>query len=154
MRRGWDIAADAFRRAQVSPTFHGRDVFAPTAARLAVGASPEDAGPEVDLEGSLGPRPLLYSHGGRHVTGHVVHVDRFGNLVTDIPAVALPDGPTLAVRVGTHEIEGVRRTYEDVAAGEALAYVGSACTLEIAVRGGSATDKLKVARGAAVVVVA
>jgi S-adenosylmethionine hydrolase len=149
-REGHEIVAADFRRPEVSPTFHGRDIFAPAAARLAAGASPAEAGPRVTLEGSLGPRPLLISHGGGQVTGHVVHVDRFGNLITDLPAEALP--PRAAVRIGTVEIRPLRGTYTDVAKGQLLAYVGSSGTLEIAVRDGSAAETLDLGRGAAVLV--
>jgi len=147
---GWEISAPEFRRPEVSPTFHGRDVFAPAAARLCAGASPSEAGPRVSLEGRLAPRPVLFSNDGRKVTGHVVHVDRFGNLVTDIGAGILPARP--AVRIGNVEIPEVKITYEDVPSGEPVAYIGSAGTLEVAVRDGSATDVLDVARGAPVVV--
>jgi S-adenosylmethionine hydrolase len=150
VREGWQIAAPRFRRDPVSPTFHGRDIFAPAAAALAAGAAPADAGPLVALEGTLGPRPLLMSHAGRQVTGHVVHVDRFGNLVTDIPADALP--PQAAVRIGSIEIRPIRATYADVAKGEVVAYVGSSSTLEVGVRDGSARDVLSVGRGAPVLV--
>ena len=100
------------------------------------------------LEGRLAPRPVLFSNDGRKVTGHVVHVDRFGNLVTDIAAQILPRRP--AVRIV--EIPRVSVTYEDVPSGEPVAYIGSAGTLEVAVRDGSATEVLDVARGAPVVV--
>jgi S-adenosylmethionine hydrolase len=152
-RAGFHITAPGFRRDPAAPTFHGRDVFAPAAARLAAGAAPSEAGPEVALEGSLGPRPLLLSNTGRQVTGHVVHVDRFGNLVTDIPTDALPESEA-AVRVGTVEISPIRSTYADVRKGEVVAYVGSSGTLEIAVREGSAFEHLAVGRGAPVLVVA
>ncbi len=151
VRTGREITAPGFRRATVSPTFHGRDVFAPAAARLALGANPAEAGPEVALEGTLGARPLLMSHAGRQVTGHVIHVDRFGNLVTDIPASALPGAAS--VRAGAIEIPRLSSTYEDVARGETLAYVGSAGTLELAVREGSARDVLSIGRGAPVLVI-
>jgi S-adenosylmethionine hydrolase len=151
-RTGWHIVAPAFRRDPAAPTFHGRDVFAPAAARLAAGAPPSEAGPEVTLEGSLAPRPLLLSNSGRQVTGHVVHVDRFGNLVTDIPLDALPE-QSAAVRIGSVEVAPIRTTYTDVRKGEVVAYVGSSGTLEIAVREGSAFEHLDVGRGAPVLVV-
>ena len=75
--------------------------------------------------------------------GRVVHIDRFGNLITDLPASEATLG---AVRCRGHEI-AVHRTYEDVASGEVLAYPGSARTIEIAVRDGRADDRLAVSRG-------
>jgi S-adenosylmethionine hydrolase len=150
VREAHQITSPDFRREEVSPTFHGRDIFAPAAARLAAGAQPSDAGPRVTLEGTLGPRPLLMSHAGRQVTGHVIHVDRFGNLVTDIPADALPI--QAAVRIGSVEIQPIRATYADVDKGQVVAYVGSSGTLEVGVRDGSAQSVLTVGRGAPVLV--
>jgi S-adenosyl-L-methionine hydrolase (adenosine-forming) len=150
VREGRHITAPGFRAPTVAPTFHGRDIFAPAAARLAAGASPSEAGPHVLLEGSLGGRPLLMSRGGQQVTGHVVHVDRFGNLITDIPAEALPGHG--AVRIGTVEISVISAMYEAVAKGQLVAYVGSCDTLEVAVRDGSAQTVLEVGRGEPVVV--
>jgi S-adenosylmethionine hydrolase len=145
VRSGHQITAPTFRAPVVAPTFHGRDVFATTAARLAAGAAPADAGPHILLEGTLGVRPLLMSHGGRQVTGHVVHVDRFGNLITNIPAEALPRNAH--VRIGSIEIPMVSLMYAEVARGQVVAYVGSGETLEIAVRDGSAQKQLEAGRG-------
>jgi len=130
------IAEPAFRREPVSTTFHGRDVFAPAAARLALGAAAETAGPPVALAGRLG-----LARGNR-----VVHVDRFGNLVTDIAGVP----PGARVRIAGQVIAGVGETYESVATGALCAYVGSRGTLEIAVREGSAAEMLGAGRGTAV----
>jgi S-adenosylmethionine hydrolase len=127
------IADPQFRREPASATFHGRDVFAPAAARLALGAAPQQAGPPVALAGRL---DLARGH-------RVVHVDRFGNLVTDIAGV-----PAAArVRIAGHSIAGVSATYESVARGALCAYVGSRGTIEIAVREGSAAELLGVGRG-------
>jgi S-adenosylmethionine hydrolase len=150
VRSGYHIAAPTFRAPVVAATFHGRDIFSPAAARLAAGSFPSEAGPRVLLEGSLGGRPLLMSRGGQQVTGHVVHVDRFGNLITNIPADALPT--RAAVRIGTVEIPLISLMYQDVAKSQLVAYVGSCDTLEIAVRDGSARDVLELGRGEAVVV--
>ena len=127
------ITEPDFRRAAVSATFHGRDVFAATAAQLALGARPASAGPATTLRGRL---ELVAGNG-------VVHVDRFGNLVTNIAGVAA--GATF--RVAGRAIAGVSGTYESVAVGELVAYVGSRGTLEIAVREGSAAELLGAARG-------
>ncbi len=127
------IAEPDFRRGAVSATFHGRDVFATTAAQLALGARPAAAGPATTLRGRL-----EFAAGDR-----VVHVDRFGNLVTNIAGVAA--GAT--VRIAGRAIAGVSRTYESVAVGELCAYVGSRGTIEIAVREGSAAELLGASRG-------
>ena len=130
------ISDPGFRREVVSSTFHGRDVFAPAAARLALGAAPHEAGPPVALSGTL---DLARGH-------RVVHVDRFGNLVTDIA-----DVPSAArFRIAGRAIAGVSQTYESVAVGALCAYVGSRGTIEIAVREGSAAELLGASRGSAV----
>src|SRR5262249_45902467 len=148
VRSGNQIASPLFRAPVVAPTFHGRDIFATAAARLAAGAFPVEAGPRVLLEGTLGARPLLMSHGGRQVTGYVVHVDRFGNLITNIPADALPK--KAHVRIGTVEIGVISVMYEDVPRGALVASAGWGGTLEIAARDGSAQKQLEVGRGEAV----
>ena len=131
-----------------SATFHGRDIFAPTAAYLARGGRLEALGPEVHDPRLLPvPQPRRTDHGAE---GEVVAVDRFGNLITNVPAGWLPD-PAAVVVAGT-DVGPVRHTYGDVASGELLALVGSVELLEVSVRDGSAADRLGVGRGAAVVV--
>jgi S-adenosylmethionine hydrolase len=137
----YEIAAAGFRAERVSPTFHGRDVFAVAAARLAAGAAPERAGPPVALAGRL--------PGAEAGAPRVVHVDAFGNLITDVPGERVPAGAR--VRVAGREAP-LARTFADVAPGELVAYVGSGGTLEIAVREGSAAERLGAGRGAPVVV--
>ncbi len=83
-RQVYRIDAAAFRREPVSPTFHGRDVFAPTAGRLAAGAAPADVGPPMASLVELDP-PLVRRVGDR-VEGRVTYVDRFGNLLTSLAA--------------------------------------------------------------------
>jgi S-adenosyl-L-methionine hydrolase (adenosine-forming) len=133
------IENERFRTEHVSRTFHGRDVFAPTAAAIASGEDPTTAGPRVELAGRLpwGPR--------EREVGRVVHIDRFGNLISDLPEAEA--GWAIAVAGQVLPLVG---TYEDVAPGQLLAYVGSAGTVEIAVRDGRADKYLAVARGALV----
>src|SRR6185436_14963371 len=78
-RQAWLIENPAYRREPVSPTFHGRDVFAPTAGRLAFGWSADGAGRA--LPGIAG-LPLRTDRLGDGGAGEVVHVDGFGNLFT------------------------------------------------------------------------
>lgn len=127
------IADPRFRRAAVAATFHGRDLFAPAAAQLALGAPPAAVGPAVALRGRL-----EVAGGAR-----VVHVDHFGNLVTGIAGVPA----TARFRIAGRVIAGVSETYESVAPGELCAYVGSRGTIEIAVREGSAAELLAAGRG-------
>ncbi|MDB4960852.1 MAG: hypothetical protein JWP01_851 [Myxococcales bacterium] len=140
----WAIEDADVRAKHVSKTFHGRDVFARAAAMIARVRSktlPVDPGfgPAVKLVGTLpwGPR----SRG----TGRIVHIDRFGNLISDLPPAEAGRSVTVA-----GQSLAVVGTYEDVAPGQLLAYVGSAATIEIAVRDGRADTRLGVERGAQV----
>jgi len=142
-----EIAAAGFRADRVSSTFHGRDVFAVAAARLAAGAPPERAGPAVSLTGRLPGA----SEAGAASAHRVVHVDVFGNLITDVDGGAVPAGGR--VRVAGREVGPLRGTFEDVARGELVAYVGSGGTVEIAVREGSAAELFGAGRGAPVEVI-
>jgi S-adenosylmethionine hydrolase len=145
---GWEafeLAAPEFRRDPVSRTFHGRDVFAPAAAHIALGLSPSRLGPAVRDPTRL-PSPGV-SGRGDEVEGAVVHVDRFGNLVTSIRADAMAAlGPGVRARVG-ERVLSVVGTYADLEVGEAGALVGSHGRLEIAVREGSAQALLGAGRG-------
>jgi S-adenosyl-L-methionine hydrolase (adenosine-forming) len=133
-----------------SPTFHGRDVFAPAAAALAAGTRLEAMG--TPHATSVRRPPPAARHEGRDVVGEVLLVDRFGTLVTNVPHAAMADGAS--VQVASRPVGHVRRTFADVAPGQPVAYVGSGGTLEIAVRDGSAAATLDAARGVAVRVTA
>ncbi len=122
-----------------APTFHGRDLFAPAAARLAQGEPLALLGPAY----SAMPRRVsgaLPRHEGKTVVGEVIYVDRYGNLVTNftpevVPAYAVLEAESL-------EIGPVRGTFSDVPTGQLLAYIGSGGQIEIAVRDGSAARRL------------
>lgn len=130
--------------ASASPTFHGRDVFAPAAAHLAMGTP-------LDALGAPHPDPIVrrtpeaHRHPDGAIGGVVITIDRFGNAVTNL----------MARRGGTIELPGlslpIRRTYGDAERGAPVALVGSSGLVEIAVRDGSAAMMLGLARGSAVV---
>ena len=143
----------SLRREPVSPTFHGRDLFAPAAAFLACGGALEELGPPVDAPVELPlPRPRIE---GERLTGEVLHIDRFGNAITNL---ASSDVEAAAGRVSHVEAGGrqlpLARTYGDVPEGEALALIGSADLLEVAIRGGSAATALGLGRGSEVTIAA
>ena len=125
-----------------SRTFRGRDVFAPAAARLALGASLAELGAAVSDLVHLPPRRLRSE--GSDLIGQVVHVDRFGTLVTNLPSSAVVPGAV--VRLGSHTVV-VHSTFGDVPSGSPVALLGSGGTLEIAVRDGRADAVLGVVRG-------
>lgn len=133
----------------ISQTFHGRDLFAPAAARLAGGES-------LHLLGTPVHDPVLIpvpepARQGTGIRGAVLHVDRFGTLITNIPASWVRDDPDAGeapqVAVDGVVIGSVRRTFGDVESGSPVAMVGSLGLLEVAVRDGSAADRLGAAAG-------
>ena len=154
-----EIAQPSWVLPEVGATFHGRDIFAPVAAHLAAGEPFMKIGPAVDPTSCirLAHHRASLSEDGT-VIGKVVHVDRFGNLVTNISRKDLDrlrertGGMTLAVRVGEIEISGIRRTYGEVQRGTVLALIGSRERLEIAVNCGNASQMVKVVAGQTVVV--
>jgi S-adenosylmethionine hydrolase len=100
-----------------------------------------------DLVRLPGRRP---TRAGSSLTGQIVHIDRFGNAVTNIPAALLAElGPAadLTIRVGGQRLAGLRLTYAAVAPGEALTVIGSAGLLEIAVRNGDAARRFGIRVG-------
>jgi S-adenosylmethionine hydrolase len=150
---GWqafELTAREFRAARVSRTFHGRDVFAPAAAHVARGLDPARLGPSVTDPVRLSWPEARIGEG--RIGGNVVHVDRFGNLITSIRGDALASlGDDVSVRIGGRTLPVVS-TYGDLARGRAGALVGSRSRLEIAVHAGSAASVLGARRGTPVVV--
>lgn len=155
----------AYHLERVSATFHGRDVFAPAAAHLAAGVPLEELGAPVTDPLFL-PPPRL-DVGWEEIAGQVLHVDRFGNLITSIgrlhgagrelkltpafqaqsvPRASFPPGRVHVEIAGTR-LSGIHRTYGAVEAGRPLALVGSGGFLEIGVREGSAAEHLTARRG-------
>jgi S-adenosyl-L-methionine hydrolase (adenosine-forming) len=153
--------ARAGRGADSAPTFHGRDIFAPAAAHLAAGRPLEELGPPVVDPVLLDvPRP---DHGDRVLRGHVLQVDRFGNLITNIPAslarAFVARHPDARVRVASSDGEPsdvgpLRRSYSDVAPGNVVALVGSVDLVEVSIRDGHAAGLLRADRGCRVEMVA
>ena len=118
----------------VSRTFHGRDIMAPVAAHLSLGTAPDEFGDTISSIVMLPHhRPEIKPDGS--LIGHIVHADRFGNLVTDVKESDLP-GKDIKIEVKGHTIRGLSSTYAE---GDGLlALIGSHGYLEIAVKNGSA----------------
>lgn len=147
-----ELTNSAYHRRPVSATFHGRDIFAPVAAHLAAGAALEELGPCLAPEALVRlelPQPTRGSDGS--LTCHVLHADRFGNLVTSLRREVferlMPAASSAAVRlrIADREIIGLSRTFADVPEEELVAYFGSSDRLEIAVRDGSAAESCNIA---------
>lgn len=128
-----------------APTFHGRDVFAPVAAALATGAAFASLGsPVTDPVKLPQNRP---QRRGEFLVGEIIHVDRFGTLVSNLPAARI--APNAMVRIGVYDLP-LRTTFADVPPGDPVAFAGSGGTIEIAVRNGRADVVLGAVRGAEV----
>jgi len=134
------ITRSRFWRSPVSPTFHGRDIFAPVAARLSLGVPPVDFGEEVTSVRVLPlSRPCRAPDGA--LVGHIIHVDGFGNLITDIRDDDLPlVREAVIIDVGGRRILGLSRTYAE--GGGLLALIGGSGYLEISVKEGNASTFL------------
>jgi len=141
-----------FWRPEVSATFHGRDILAPVAAHLSLGVAPHELGPAVPEWVEL-PWPTSIRSTSR-IEGEVLALDRFGNLITNIGESELSLAGKLIVRIccSGQTINQVVRTYADVSTGQLLALVGSSGLVEIAVRNGSAAERLRASEGSPVVV--
>ncbi|MBI5302580.1 MAG: SAM-dependent chlorinase/fluorinase [Chloroflexi bacterium] len=120
---------------RVSHTFHGRDIFAPVAAHLSLGVPLDALGDAIDDWTQLDIAMATRDTDGA-IVGKVVHIDRFGNLITNIPGGIL--GGLTRVHLAGRVLIGIRQTYAEAALGEPLALVSSSGTLEIAVRNGNA----------------
>jgi hypothetical protein len=130
------ITKSQFWRLPVSPTFHGRDIFAPVAALLSLGSSPRDFGETVTSVLML-PLSHTYQQANGTLVGHILHVDNFGNLITDIRSDDLPQKKQeMTIEVGRQRILGLSRNYNE---GRGLsALIGSSGYLEISLKGGNA----------------
>lgn len=149
------LDVDRFGLPARSRTFHGRDVFAPTAAALWGGVSPAECGPRVEDwgRGELAPGPETTAPG--RVVGRVLLVDRFGNLLTNVTPADLDSGggeTPWAVEIGGLGYP-IRGTYGEAKPGEVVALVNSYGGFELARRDGSAADLLGVGVGTEVLFV-
>jgi hypothetical protein len=137
------ITNPKYWRSPVSRTFHGRDIFAPVASHLSLGVALKEFGEPIS---SITHLPLLEIHTDLDgsIIGQIIHIDGFGNLITNIKESDLPRGK-VAVGIGSKLISGLSPNY---AQGEKLlALIGSSGYLEIAVKEGSAVAYLNAAVG-------
>jgi S-adenosyl-L-methionine hydrolase (adenosine-forming) len=160
----YELTNTQYQLPEVSRTFHGRDIFAPAAAYIASGIAPSAFGPVLETTVNL-PSPMLDVDKAT-VKGEVVHVDRFGNIITSIghlnwmnaerltlsPAFGeLPDVPIIApeaqTNINDHVLTGIHQAYSDVRRGELVVISGSSGFLEISVNQGYAAQRLDVTVG-------
>jgi S-adenosyl-L-methionine hydrolase (adenosine-forming) len=151
-----ELSRSPFRLEPVSATFHGRDLFAPVAAHLSLGARLEEAGQTID-PGSLVtldlPVPEVTED---EVIAHAIHQDGYGNATLDLDASMLPDGPihpgdTLEVRAPDGRFRATwARTFADVGPSDVLLFEDSSGALALAVSGGSAAGLMNLEQDAEV----
>ena len=139
------VTAEKYFRQPPSTTFHGRDIFAPVAAALSTGVKAEAFGgvvtDPVRLENSLAAE---VQKDGR-VEGRIIHIDRFGNCITNITRDVLNESASLVVKGKT--IRDFREFYADSGRDDLFAIWGSAGFLEISIRGSSAAKRLRIKTG-------
>jgi hypothetical protein len=123
-------------------TFHGRDRFAPVAAAIANGTKLEDLGPVINDAKQLNYTPPVYREDV--VTGSVVHIDRFGNVITDVERARIPF-ERFALRVHYATVRELRTDYGG--GHEPFLIVGSTGMVEISVGSANAADILRLKRG-------
>jgi S-adenosylmethionine hydrolase len=135
----WHITANAYLREPLSNTFHGRDVFAPVAAELSKGMSVTSVGPRIEDPVRLRPLKAAVGKDG-NVTGRIIHIDRFGNCVTNIDQDWV--GAAAELLVHGKRITSFQHSYADGKT-ELFGICGSAGFIEISARNGSAAKTLK-----------
>jgi len=150
--RAYHLKEGRFFPSPRSATFHGRDVFAPVAAALAMGTRPSELGPEIrDMRVLRVPEPRREAGA---IRGEVIYVDHFGNLITNVPQSLLANFPAepTSISIRGTRVAGIAPSYAAVSPGQPVAVVNSWNHLEIAVRDGSAAATLGARVGDEVVV--
>ena len=142
------VTKSGFLQSDISNTFHGRDIFAPLAAYLSLGRKPAEFGDEAETIEML-PLSSPQKNADGSLTGHIIHIDNFGNLISDINSEDIPQNSDfIVIEVGNEHIKGISNTYAE--GKELLACIGSSGYLEIAVKNGSAASLLALKTGDAV----
>lgn len=148
--RVWSVTQDFLFLDSPGQTFHGRDRFAPIAAYLLNGGHGRDLGPEIDDPVLLPREPPTLGTG--RLEGSVIHVDRFGNLVTDLPEGWIPEGCPMRAEIAGRTVSHYATHYAEIPEGEPAVMPGSLGTLELSLRNGDLAGSWGIGRGARVVV--
>lgn len=143
----YEIKNKEYMLEYISNTFHGRDIFAPTAAHIANGIEFEEFGPIINdyVDLNLG-KPEIKP---KYATGNVIFIDTFGNIITNIDGVSIEEyldfNKKIIAFIGKEEYEiPFVKSYDYVKKGELLATIGSNNLLEFCLNQGNAGNKLKV----------
>lgn len=146
-----ELTNSTYWRKSVAPTFHGRDIFAPVAAYLCNGEDMSVFGDKrTELTTYRWAKPISDDEG---IQGWVMHIDRYGNLVTNIPEQLIREHDQNAIfriYVGNTILKDISTAYSEVSDGEPVALIGSSGMLEIAINKGNAEKMLGIEKGAPV----
>jgi S-adenosylmethionine hydrolase len=140
----------------ISRTFHGRDIFSPTAAHLARGVPPSEFGPEI--KDPIKPSYTKPKTTNKTIEGEVIHIDDFGNIITNITTknlqeIGITEGETINVKIGEKTMKlKLCKSYAEVPQNQPLTIIGSGETLEISINQGNAANMLQVNIGGKIIV--
>jgi len=140
----YDLRSRIYTDSDSSATFEGRDIMAPICAQILSSGTPAGLQKCGDMRRV---EILCCETSNSSLRGEVLHIDRFGNVITTIEDTRLPRERGLHLCCGIAKLDGLSRTYSSVAKGEALAYIGSCGLLEFAVNGSSFAEQFEVAIG-------
>lgn len=149
IKRAYEISNRKFMLPHISNTFHGRDIFAPAAAQIANGAKPSELGPEV--KEILIPEFARLNKKKNAVIGEVLHVDSFGNIITnfgekELKLMGVDDVVNIKIKDRLLELK-LCKAYAEVPPKKPLAIMGSHNFLEISINLGNAAEKFKAKAG-------
>jgi len=148
IRRKIHLTNKDYFLSHISPTFHGRDIFSPVAAYLSLGIDPAVLGKKIKEIKDLGfKKPYLK---GRKITGEIIHIDRFGNLITNIDEGLLKNifkNRRFEVEVCDNIIKRFVPAYSYAKKDEIISLIGSSGLLEIAIKEKNASTEMGVAKG-------
>ena len=142
----YELSNPAFMLPKRSATFHGRDIFAPAAAYLDIGAKPTEFGPEIDE--AVMPEFTRVKREAGSLVGVILHIDGFGNIITNISQKDMIQ--VKAVNIKLHNISSnvaLGKTYAQAKPREDIALIGSHGFLEMALNQASAAEKFHVVVG-------
>jgi S-adenosylmethionine hydrolase len=151
----YQLTNHSFTLAKISSTFHGRDIFAPVAAHLDKGLPPSEFGPEI--KDPINPEFNIIKRTNSSLIGEVMHIDGFGNIITNINETEMVQNYAETVNVDLHNFSlklTFGKTYAQAKPKEPIALIGSHGFLEIALNQGSAAEKFRVKPGDKVTVTA
>jgi S-adenosylmethionine hydrolase len=145
--RVWELTKKEYTLKGPFTTFDARDVYAPVASYLSLGVSLDEMGFEIDDPVTLPLQEPIY--GENELKGEVIHIDQFGNLITNIEMKSAFEelrSVHVKIRMGEREIGGPLKSYSEGRPGEPFCLWGSHGFLEVAINGGRAADTLPEAR--------